>query len=795
MEESKKPDIHKEETVTLSHTHTGSTGNRLITEAFWSPGHVILSDYIVESVLGKGGMGIVYRVQHRDTQSLFAVKTLRAGIGRISQRRKLLRELRTWMDLPEHPNLARCNYFRTIDDQLAVFAEYINGGTLSDWIAKGPHQYSDIIDVMIQLAWALHAAHINGVIHQDVKPSNVLMTTDGSVKLTDFGLASISHSPDLLTEASDSVESHLVTSNGMTPAYSSPEQLNGDKLSFKTDIWSYGMTMMEVFAGKATWLAGAAGPVILQKLSRQKPVFPGQSIPGAVQALLMTCFQREPTQRWGSMLEIVAELEKIHRDLIGIPYERKTPEFVELPARDSVDRQSLTGDRWEDPVTFLKKAMSAAKRGHEFIEMALPERKGSRKVQALVDLEVYEMAERILLELTGRQNYEVDDLLARLYYQKSFVSEYLDDNENALIVMNKMIGIHESNSAEVKNEETVSRLVNGYLRVGTHYHHVRQFHEARQYFDKAIDIFNQPVFSDWVSALNKSMIYVNRGIIALEFRQHQEAADFCDSALTVLTRFLETEFSEKAQLQLGKTYSTRAGALAGLMDFDSALDHLTRGTEILQDLVHRTGNTKAEMNIIYNLLNKSMILVNLERYEEALDVLEQGIEPVRRMIEQDDRREMRFWLATILLKKGSVYQRMAAFPAALEQLDHSIAIFEELIEQEGMHAFTRDLYFAYAEKAAILEETGDSKNALIFMDRIISILTRFDVMYQQVDFKTERALYLARRAMLKHSLKSLDGVLTDLSTAIPILAEAIDSQQPEYQEVLEAAQQLKNRLS
>ena len=123
--------------------------------------------------LGAGGTGKVYLPRSRSTGQPFAVK--RAFLRNEDSRRNFLAELRTWIDLPEHPHLVACRFFRTAGDEVVIFAEYVEGGSLADWIRErrltGLEQ---ILDAAIQFAWGLHAAHAFGLVHQDVKPSNAL---------------------------------------------------------------------------------------------------------------------------------------------------------------------------------------------------------------------------------------------------------------------------------------------------------------------------------------------------------------------------------------------------------------------------------------------------------------------------------------------------------------------------------------------------------------------------------------------------------------------------------------------
>src|SRR5207253_32057 len=119
------------------------------------------------------------------------VKTVTANaLGDDIERRSFFKELLTWVELPAHPHLTACRFYRTAEDKIAVFAELVPGNSLATWIVRRQVASLDrILDIAIQSARGVHALHHLGLVHQDIKPSNVLMTEAGTAKITDFGLA------------------------------------------------------------------------------------------------------------------------------------------------------------------------------------------------------------------------------------------------------------------------------------------------------------------------------------------------------------------------------------------------------------------------------------------------------------------------------------------------------------------------------------------------------------------------------------------------------------------------------
>src|SRR5262249_26479456 len=159
----------------------------------------------------------------------------------------------TWIDLPEHPHLTTCHFFRSVGNRVLIFAEYVDGGTLKDAIRdRRLTSPAQVLDAAIQMAWGLHAAHERAALHQGVKPGNVLLSARGEVKITDFGLARARAVAGERT--GDGTEQSLpVSRGGLTPAYCSPEQNGGQPLSRRTDIWSWGVSVLELYTGGVTW--------------------------------------------------------------------------------------------------------------------------------------------------------------------------------------------------------------------------------------------------------------------------------------------------------------------------------------------------------------------------------------------------------------------------------------------------------------------------------------------------------------------------------------------------------------
>jgi len=309
----------------------------------WNVGDVILDLYEVTGILGEGGMGKVYRVHHRGWKVDLAVKSPKPEVfARADGKESFIREAETWVNLGLHPNVVSCYYVRTLGGIPRIFAEYVEGGSLSDWVRDRRLTTLDkMLDVAIQFAWGLHYAHEQGVVHQDVKPANVMMTPDGIAKVTDFGLARARAAAGEVSVAG-SGQSILVSSGGLTPAYCSPEQAAGQSLSRKTDIWSWTVSILEMFVGEVTWMAGQAAAEALAGYQESGPTDASLCVmPRALAELLQRCLQRDPADRPATMAAIAATLQQIYQQATGRSYPRPAPNAAELRA-DGLNNRALS---------------------------------------------------------------------------------------------------------------------------------------------------------------------------------------------------------------------------------------------------------------------------------------------------------------------------------------------------------------------------------------------------------------------------------------------------------------------
>ena len=319
--------------------------------AKWRTGEVIDGRYRVLGELGRGGMGVVHRVRHLGWGIDLAVKSpLPELVPSAEERQQFVAEAEAWASLGLHPHVCGCLYVRTLDGMPRAFAEYVAGGSLAGWIARR-RLYAGrravvrarLVDLAIQIAWGLEHAHSRGLVHQDVKPANVLLaeSADGALtaKVTDFGMARARSLPAAgVARPGPAGASVPVSVAGMTMAYASPEQMRGDRLGRRTDVYSYGVLLLEMFTGRVTWATGPDARAALGRRVARPALGRRPDLPDEVAKVVRRCLRADPAKRPGSMAEVATELIACFRRLVGRPYPRRRPVAADLRAGELNNR-------------------------------------------------------------------------------------------------------------------------------------------------------------------------------------------------------------------------------------------------------------------------------------------------------------------------------------------------------------------------------------------------------------------------------------------------------------------------
>src|SRR5260370_26076175 len=232
-----------------------------------------LGRYEIRSELGAGGMGEVYLAQDTKLERSVALKILAVDVAvRQDRMRRFVQEAKAASAL-NHPNIITIYEIEQIDSVNFIATEFIDGETLRQRIKGAPMKLGEVLDVVIQTASALSAAHAAGIVHRDIKPENIMLRRDGIVKVLDFGLAK-------LTErvSSDSVDTEAPTRAAIktepgvvmgTVLYMSPEQARGLEVDARSDIWSVGVVIYEMVAGRLPFEGATSSDAIASILARE----------------------------------------------------------------------------------------------------------------------------------------------------------------------------------------------------------------------------------------------------------------------------------------------------------------------------------------------------------------------------------------------------------------------------------------------------------------------------------------------------------------------------------------------
>jgi eukaryotic-like serine/threonine-protein kinase len=268
--------------------------------------------YVLAESLGSGGMAEVYLAHDEVLDRDVALKVLRSQYVRDEEfAERFRREARSAASL-SHPNIVQV-YDRgeTEDGTCYIAMEYVSGGTLKKRIEKGPLEPRKAAAVAAQIADALGEAHEHGVIHRDIKPQNVLVTSSGDLKVTDFGIA----------RAASAVTISVTNAVFGTAGYISPEQALGEPVSPASDLYSLGVILYEMLTGELPYKADNPMAVCMKHVT--EPLRPPRklnpAIPEEMNSLVVKLLAKDSADRYGSAAELLADLERVRDGLLRAP--------------------------------------------------------------------------------------------------------------------------------------------------------------------------------------------------------------------------------------------------------------------------------------------------------------------------------------------------------------------------------------------------------------------------------------------------------------------------------------------
>ena len=266
-------------------------------------------DYLVGERVGSAGMGVVYAATDIRLNRRVAMKFLSEDLFDATARRRFEREARMASAL-NHPHIVTVHAAGEHEERQYIVTEYVDGGTLNDWLVRrAVSGWRQGVELLTGVADALAAAHDAGILHRDIKPGNILVSQSGYAKLADFGLAKSLEDAAREPRGSQTTRAGAVVG---TIAYMSPEQADGRELDARSDIFSFGVVLYELLAGRRPFEARTSLELLQKVIHAEAPPL-SDTIPAPLHEIVEKALEKDPAERYQTMRDFVVDLKRVAR--------------------------------------------------------------------------------------------------------------------------------------------------------------------------------------------------------------------------------------------------------------------------------------------------------------------------------------------------------------------------------------------------------------------------------------------------------------------------------------------------